>query len=181
MELDSLKMRRPGRSFGWVDRRIITGGHLTQMQQVEVATYLLLCVVADRHGISYYHPANLARLIKHPADGVRLALKSLAVLEFIAVKDQFIQVVDLDDLAQALASVPVSTAGRSELKPASLSADVPAEPAVVVLGRLPVDEREELLRRARDHFARFLGHREPSPSALEAVAVGLLRQGSGSR
>ncbi len=173
MELDSSKVRRPSKGFGWVDHRIVSGGHLAQMQQAEVAVYLLLSVVADRHGISYYSAPTLARLTKCSVHDVRDALAALAARDLIAICDRFVQVVDLDDRCPSPASTcksPVAVTGLTGTRPVEVTAD----PASVVLGRLPVHVRDELLVRARQELAVVLGRGEPTQAVLEAVAAGIL-------
>ena len=175
MELDSTKVRRPSKGFGWVDHRIVSGGYLAQMEQAEVAVYLLLCIVADRHGISYYNVVTLARLTKCPVEAVRQALGALAARDLIAAQGRFVQVVDLDDRCPAPAfspKPPVAVTASTRSQPGEST----AEPAAVVLGRLPAGVRDELLDRARQEMAVFLGGREPTPAVLEAVAAGLLHQ-----
>lgn len=177
MKLDPSRTRRPNARFGWgwVDRRLLLDGHLIPMSQAEVVVYFFLCVVADRHGVSWYGPRSLSRLLKHPPDQIREALIRLDRRNLIALAGRFIQVVDLDQTVPGSAdpspAVPVVDAATS------LCASTPdASPARDALAGLPHQQREELLRRARERMATFLGAREPSVSALEAVAAGLLRE-----
>lgn len=53
MDLDLSRVRRPSRRFGWIDRRIVTDGHLADLGPTDVSVYLVLCLVADRHGVSW--------------------------------------------------------------------------------------------------------------------------------
>lgn len=46
--------RPPASGFGWVDRRLITAGHLAQLRHSESLLYFFLCTVADLRGLSYW-------------------------------------------------------------------------------------------------------------------------------
>lgn len=49
------RVRRPPASgFGWVDRRLITTGHLAQLRPSESLLYFFLCTVADAQGLSFW-------------------------------------------------------------------------------------------------------------------------------
>ncbi len=176
MELDPSRLRRPSGRFGWgwVDRRIMRAGYLTPMSQTEVVVYFFLCLVADRHGMSWYGPRSLSQLVKHSPDQIREALIALARRNLVAFAGRFVQVLDVE----VTVPEPADPATRS-VQGAVPSPTVPtpdAASAAEELARLPHQQREELLRRAREQMARFLGLKEPSASALESVAAGLLRE-----
>lgn len=176
MELDLTRIRRPNGRFGWgwIDRRIVREGHLTPLKQTEVVVYLFLCLVADQHGVSWYGPRALSRLVKHPPDAIEEALIGLARRNLIAVAGRFVQVLDVDMVLPRPADLAV------KLVQGLTSPPVAAPDAMTAreqLEQLPAEKREEVLCRARQQMARFLGPHEPSASALEAVAVGLLTQG----
>jgi hypothetical protein len=170
MELNLSHMRRPSRRFGWVDRRLLTDGHLAPLGPVEISVYLMLCVVADCHGVSWYAPGTLAGLVKCPPNRVRRALESLADARLVALADRYVQVLDLDLLIPAPAVPTRLPATRSE----PVTDAPPAMTARHRLEQLRSDVREELLGRAR--LVRLTGGREPSRSSLEAVAASLIDQ-----
>jgi hypothetical protein len=179
MELDPSRVRRPNPRFGWgwVDRRIIlqADAYLVPMNQVEVVVYLFLCLAADRHGISWYGPAALSRLVKRSPDEIRKAMTDLAARHLIALAGRLVQVVDVDAMdvwrtSRAAKPIPETSPPQA---PPSRGASAREE-----LARLPDQQREELLRQARKRMARILGAQEPTTSALEAVAIGLTRERS---
>lgn len=175
MKLDPSRVRRPIPRFkwGWVDRRIVLDGYLTPMSRTEVAVYFFLCVVADRHGMSWYSPPSMARLLKEPPDQISEALTCLARRNLVAIAGRFIQVLELD------APVPEpANLAQSRVQGQMLASSPPPATASAhdELARVPHQQRDELLRRARERMATFLGSKEPSTSALEAVAAGLLRE-----
>lgn len=176
MELDLSRNRRPNGRFGWgwIDRRIMSEGHLTPLKQSEVVMYLFLCLVADQHGVSWYGSRAVSRLVKHAPNTIEQALVGLARRNLIAVAGRFVQVLDVDIVVPRPADPAMSPVQRLTPSPA---APPDAMTAHEHLAQLPAEKREEVLRRARQQMARFLGLHEPSPSALEAVAVGLLTQG----
>ena len=178
MELDPSRIRRPSGRFGWgwVDRRIMCDGYLTPMSQAEVVVYFFLCLVADRHGVSWYGPRALSRLVKHSPDEIREALMALARRNLIALAGRFVQVLDVEGAVPEPAEP--TTRSAPEVAPSLPPSVPPPDPASASeeLARLPHQQREDLLRHARERMARFLGFREPNASALAAVAVGLLRE-----
>ena len=173
MELDLSRVRRPSRRFGWVDRRVLTDGRLDSLGLVPVCLYLVLCVVADRHGVSWYASATLAGLVQCPPDRIRPALDRLVRAGLVTRSDRYIQVLDLDCLMPAPA---VSTALPPARQPTPQKPAVPT--ACERLAQIPPDLREELLSRARARLALFLGRKEPRRSVLEALAAGLIDQGT---
>jgi hypothetical protein len=174
VHVDPMRVRRPSRGFGWIDHRVLSGGHLATLDCSQIATYFTLCLVADRHGISFYRAESLARIIKRPASVVSRALVELRDRGLIACDGRYVQVRDLDEIARAEAPTAIPTARA--VSPASLP-EPPAEAPDVVLARLAPEEREQLLKRVRQRFERFLGRREPSRGVLLAAAVALLREG----
>lgn len=173
MRVDPTWVRRPSRGFGWIDHRVLSGGHLATLDCTQIAAYFMLCLVADRHGISFYRVESLARIIKRPASVVGQALTQLARRGLILCDGRYIQVRDLDEIATANAPVAIPTARTVSPPP------VPGpttEAPEVALARLASAEREQLFKRARERFERFLGKREPASGALAATAFGILRE-----
>lgn len=178
MELDPSRVRRPNPRFGWgwVDRRIIlqADAYLVPMGQTEVVVYLFLCLAADRHGMSWYSPAELSRLVKRSPDEIRKAMIDLSARHLIALAGRLVQVVDVDSMETSrtsLAARPVPEATPLSSAPPAAEASAQEE-----LARLPDQQREELRRRARERMAKILGAKEPSASVLDAVALGVLRE-----
>lgn len=169
MEVDLSRVRRPSRRFGWVDRRLLTEGHLAPLEPVPISVYLMLCVVADRHGVSWYAPQTLAGLVKCAPDRIRPALESLADARLVACTGRYVQVLDLDpQTSRTDASVRSSTQEPTPTK------DVPCESARDRLARLSTDARKRVQDRARARLMRFTQGREPLESTVSALAASLL-------
>ena len=180
MDLDASRVRRPSRRFGWVDRRIIQDGHLAALGGAEAAVYLVLCVVADQHGLSWHSPRALAACIKQPPEHVRAALLELSRRGLVAIAGRLVQVLDLDLVSparpvsqQAFTADPVSDRPDVVRHPQSL----PTAPERLAL--LPAPVREALIEEARQKLTRITNGREPSRHVLEAVACGLIRDPAG--
>ena len=175
MSVDPTRVRRPSRGFGWIDHRMLSGGYLAMLDCTQIATYCTLCLVADRHGISFYRPESLARIVKRPTVVVVGALAELARHQLIACEGRYVQVRDLDEIVKSATSAATTTTPAStRVAPAAL--DETTETVEVTLARLSPSERERLFRKARERFERFMGKREPSVGALAGVAVGILRE-----
>ena len=56
--------------FGWIDRRFLHEGYVSRCDPPALALYLLLTVVADAQGLSFYADATLARLLSLPAGAI---------------------------------------------------------------------------------------------------------------
>lgn len=172
MDVDLSRVRRPSRRFGWIDHRIVADGHLVALDPVETAVYLVLCVVADRHGVSWHTAGTLAAWVKVPPWRVREAVESLARRNLVAVADRYAQVLDLDLLVPAPA--PPTQMPAAGTNPTPVGGVPPVEPARDRLAQVSAEVREKLLCRARARLVRVTRGREPSAGVLEAVAAGLL-------
>ena len=178
MDLDLSRMRSPDRRFGWgwVDRRMVTEGRLAELDCVETALYLFLCIVADRHGVSWYETQTLSRWTKHSPDAIRQALLGLARRKLIASAGRFVQVLDLSGMVPPPAKQPSVPVRGSDT--AGSPASDQGVPASERLAALPASEREALLTRARRELGAMLGGREPSECVVTAVAAGLVVEGA---
>jgi hypothetical protein len=50
--LDPTRLRRPPRSFAWIDHRLRSAGFLEEMESADFGLYLFLILAADRDGLS---------------------------------------------------------------------------------------------------------------------------------
>jgi len=178
MSIDHTFVRRPRHGYGWVDHRVVSGGHLLHLNQAEAALYLLLCVVANRHGISWYHPRTLARLIKHSPRAIEIALQHLQQKALIARMDRLVQVLDLPENE---VSPRVLTSGPPQPVAAAESSDTCIE-IRAQFESLDAADREELQVQARQELNRLLNGRSPSEKSIEDLAISYLgRRGSRDR
>lgn len=187
MRIDSTRERRATAGFGWVDHRVVRGGHLAALGQSAVAVYLVLCVVADRKGISYYSAAKLALLVKHSAGRVEEALSELSERGLIAREGRFVQVLALEhvgaprgpDQAQAKRAaaervvsppvLPPAAPAKAASKPPPASADPQA-----ILAGMPAEQASALLEEARRKLSALYAGHSFHAGTLAAFALGLL-------
>lgn len=82
--------------FGWIDRRLLHEGYLRHCDPPALALYLLLTIVADAQGLSFYADATLARLLSLPVGGVAGARATLIRSGLIAYQAPITQLLSLD-------------------------------------------------------------------------------------
>lgn len=82
--------------FGWIDRRFLHEGYVRRCDPPALALYLLLTVVADAQGLSFYADATLARLLSLPVGAVACARATLLRAGLIAYQAPITQVLSLD-------------------------------------------------------------------------------------
>jgi hypothetical protein len=77
-------IRRPPRSFGWLDARLLREGWLELLGPERIAVLTLLALAADRTGSSYYRRETMALNVSMPRRDLDEALARLLDLELIA-------------------------------------------------------------------------------------------------
>jgi hypothetical protein len=92
------RLRKPTRQFGfgWIDRRLLHEGYLSRCDSQALALYLLLVIVADAQGLSFYAQATLERLLSMPPGAVAAARANLIGAGLIAYRAPIYQVLSLD-------------------------------------------------------------------------------------
>lgn len=73
-----------GTYFGWIAVVLLRAGWLKVLRPDDVAVYLLLCLAADRKGVSFYRRGRMACEIGLGEDGVNTALGRLVRFDLIA-------------------------------------------------------------------------------------------------
>ena len=58
------RLRQVPAQFSWVDQRLVRENFLRHGEPAAWALYLVLVIVADAQGLSYYSDATLSRLLK---------------------------------------------------------------------------------------------------------------------
>lgn len=82
--------------FGWVDRRVLHQGHIRRCDPPALALYLVLIIVADAQGLSFYADATLGKLLSIPPSEVARARASLIHAGLIAYRSPLYQLLSLD-------------------------------------------------------------------------------------
>ena len=89
-----LRQRLPPR-YTWIDHR--TKSRLRQCQNHALALYLILALISDRHGLSYYGDKSLQGLAKLDKWQLRSARQQLVQAGLIAHAHPMYQVLDLEN------------------------------------------------------------------------------------
>lgn len=90
------RLRKVPRQFSWIDRRVLHEGYLSRCDAQALALYLLLAIVADAQGLSFYAEATLERLLSMPPGQVGRARAGLIRAGLIAYRAPVYQVLSLD-------------------------------------------------------------------------------------
>jgi hypothetical protein len=77
-------MRRISGSFAWIDHRLLRHGYLQAMTHQEMALYLFLVMVADRHGVSFYRKEKICELVTLDFEQFEVARDRLISQDLIA-------------------------------------------------------------------------------------------------
>jgi hypothetical protein len=77
-------VRRITGSFAWIDHRLLRNGHLQAMTHQEIALYLFLVLVADRHGVSFYRKEKICELVALDFEQFEVARDRLISQDLIA-------------------------------------------------------------------------------------------------
>lgn len=95
------KILRPDRlravpsQFSWIDQRLVRDNFLRQAPPEAWALYLVLVIVADAQGLSYYSDASLGRLLKLDLLALAAARQQLVGADLLAYHKPLYQVLAL--------------------------------------------------------------------------------------
>lgn len=112
--IDHERVRHTPPQFSWVDHRLVRGNYLLRASAPAWALYLVLVTVGDEHGLSYYAPRTLARLLSLSEDGVTEARRQLIAAGVLAYAEPLYQVLGL-----ATTLTPTRTAAPAPTSPAA--------------------------------------------------------------
>jgi hypothetical protein len=123
--VESRVRRPPATGWSWVDRRFVRE-HMAHLSREATLLYLILCAVADKHGMSFYADGTLAVMLHVPLSAFTRARDELLARDLIAHEVRYTQVLSLltplarrrsepgaglmqlgDILRQAIASAPL--------------------------------------------------------------------------
>ena len=167
--LEPRRIRYPRGAYGWVDLKIVTEGHLQALDPSSALTYLFLCTVGNREGISFWSRSRMARALSLSLETIDAALRVLARVDLIAATERIVQVLPVPVRGGIpLAAPPTPTPPPTTLPPPSTRAH--RDPTEVEI----LDHEAE----ARAHIARFYGARKPSAGVVRALARSLALKGA---
>lgn len=170
--LEPHRVRYPKGAYGWVDLRIATEGHLQALDQGTALTYLFLCTVGNREGISFWSRSRMARTLNLTLDAINAALRTLAALDLIAATERVVQVLPVPALlARETVGAQTATSWTPGTQP-----HIPTQPLLDIQPDVSDDEIRAYEDQARAQIARFFGSREPSRNVVRAIAQDLLHR-----
>ena len=89
------RLRKIGGSFAFIEHRFLRHGFWSALRHHELLLYVLLILVADRHGLSYYSFDKLCSLLELSLDDYLLARNALIQKDLIAFDGHLFQVLSL--------------------------------------------------------------------------------------
>jgi hypothetical protein len=89
------RVRRIQGSFAFIEHRFLRDGFWVSLSHDELLLYLLLVIVADRAGLSYYGYDKLCTLLSLPVDEYIVARNALIEKDLIAFDGRLFQVLSL--------------------------------------------------------------------------------------
>jgi len=104
------RLRKISGSFAFIEHRFLRDGFWDMLSQHELLLYLLLIVVADRNGLSYYSYDRLCTLLKISVDDYILARDALIEKDLIAFDGNLFQVLSLPPTPRGVAARALKTA-----------------------------------------------------------------------
>ena len=98
------RVRKIEGSFAFIEHRFLRDGFWVSLSHDELLLYLLLVIVADRAGLSYYGYDKLCTLLSLPVDEYIVARNALIEKDFIAFDGRLFQVLSLPEKAPRASS-----------------------------------------------------------------------------
>ena len=93
--LNTERIRRIGGGFAFIPHRFLTGGFVSALGADELLLYLLLVLVADRNGLSFYGYDKICSLLEMDLDRYIDARDGLIRQDLIAFDGTLFQVLSL--------------------------------------------------------------------------------------
>ena len=104
------RLRQVPAQFSWIDQRLVRENFLRHGEPAAWALYLVLVIVADAQGLSYYSEATLSRMLKLDLIQLAQARQQLVNADLLAYDKPLYQVLALPP---APAAPPSLRAGQS--------------------------------------------------------------------
>lgn len=139
--LEPRRVRYPRGPYGWIELKVVTGGVLQEVGSDAAFTYLFLCAVGNRDGVSFWSRQRMAQTLGLSSDATEAAIRKLQERDLIAANGKVIQVLSLPALGGPGCGQVADRAGTAGVAPgaASRRASVAADNADVVAA---LDETE---------------------------------------
>jgi hypothetical protein len=105
------RLRQVPAQFSWVDHRLVRHRYIQRCEPAAWALYLVLVIVADAQGLSYYSEGSLTRLLRLDGPGLRRARAQLCGEGLVAYEAPLYQVLALAEPASA--PLPAERSGQT--------------------------------------------------------------------
>lgn len=107
------RLRQVPAQFSWVDQRLVRHRYIQRCEPAAWALYLVLVIVADAEGLSYYSDASLGRMLRLDAPGLSAARRQLCQAGLVVYEDPLYQVLALGEPAAPPSPAPRVGQSRS--------------------------------------------------------------------
>jgi hypothetical protein len=104
------RLRQVPPQFSWVDQRLVRQRYVQRCDHAALALYLVLVVVADAEGLSYYSDESLERMLRLDYAGLSAARSQLTQTGLVVYQKPLYQVLALEEAAPV--SVPEPRSGQ---------------------------------------------------------------------
>ena len=141
------RLRNVEHPFGWVPCRMLTNGTIASMSPIERQLYLVLALVADRRGISFYGDQRIQRTLGCSQEELRQARAALMTRDILAFDGTTYQLLPLPPDATRTANTSREPSQPSKTAPnPALHTKPPTRPATSPTDRhgMPESVRETL-------------------------------------
>ena len=114
-----------GEGFSFIPNRFLREGFFVSLTRDELAMYLLLVLVADRNGVSFYHYDTLCSILELTLEQYLDVRNALIDKDLVAYDGTRFQVLSLPQRPRPRPSAPLHTATEMEVHdPATIRAIV---------------------------------------------------------
>ena len=106
------RLRKVPAQFSWVDQRLVRQRYLSCCDHAAWALYLVLVIVADAEGLSYYSNESLQKMLRLDQAGLSAARTQLCEAGLLIYQNPLYQVLALEE-ARLASSPPLPRAGQA--------------------------------------------------------------------
>ena len=106
------RIRIVQKPFAWLPFRLLTDGYLATLSDPAKLLYLLLCLAADRNGMSFYGDNRILSYFQLDRGQLELARRELIEKDLVAYDGRLYQVLSLPDSRNQLNGQSVRSSRR---------------------------------------------------------------------